>query len=181
MRPATRLALSCKDGFMKTFRHLDRAATCAALAVALGSVALTALAGPDWKGFQSLVKDRLTLAGARVTGVSSGEAGDSTLLVVVEPSWPASDVPAGDREKHAEQWGREMSYSDLQGTFEHLMSVLKVDPHVELLTEVAVRITPGTDERTYTAVVTGDVFRKFASGRYDDTALRTNWVIKKSE
>ena len=58
--------------------------------------------------------------------------------------------------------------------------MLKSDPHIELLTEVAVRITTGTDERTYTAVVTGDVFRKFASGRYDDSALRTNWVIKKA-
>ena len=90
-------------------------------------------------------------------------------------------MPSGDKERYAEQWGREMAYADLQGTFEHLKSVLKIDPHVELLTEVAVRITPGTDERTYTAVVTGDVFRKCASDRCDDTAVRTNWVIKKSE
>lgn len=166
---------------MKTLCHLGRAATAVTVAIVLVSSAAWALTGPDWKGFQSLVKDRLGLAGARVTAVTSGEAGDTALLVVIDPSWPASDVPSGDKEKYAEQWGREMAYADLQGTFEHLKSVLKIDPHVELLTEVAVRITPGTDERTYTAVVTGDVFRKFASGRYDDTALRTNWVIKKSE
>ena len=161
-------------------RRLNRKTVATALAITFASVAMTAVAGPDWKGFRSLVLDRLGLAGARATEVTAGDTGDTALLVVIEPSWPASDVPSGDKEKYAERWGREMAYADLQGTFEHLKSVLKSDPHIELLTEVAVRITPGTDERTYTAVVTGDVFRKFASGRYDDSALRTNWVIKKT-
>jgi len=164
---------------MTIFRHLNRMMTATVVALALASAA-TEAAGPDWKGLQSLVKSRLGLAGAHVTDVTSGEAGDTALLVVIEPSWPASDVPAGDKERYAEQWGREMAYADLQATFDQLKAVLKLDPHIELLTEIAVRITPGTDERTYTAVVTGEVFRKFASGRYDDSALRTNWSIKKS-
>ena len=161
-------------------RHRFRIAI-AALSTTLLGGGIFALTGPDWNGFRALVKDRLVLAGAHVTGVTAGDTGDTALLVIIDPSWPASDVPSGSRERYAEQWGREMAYTDMQATFEQLKTVLKSDPHVELLSEVAVRITPGTDERTYTAVVTGETFRKFATGRYDDSALRTNWVIKKSQ